>query len=375
MRLEAVNRELEAFSYSVSHDLRAPLRAISGFSQAVVEDYGPRLDDEGRRYLGLIQKSAHKMGQLIDDLLTFSRLSRREMTAEQIDMTALARTVFAEMAELAPERRIEFRAERVPPCRGDRAMLHQVLANLIGNAIKFTEPREEAVIEFGWREEDGAYYVKDNGVGFEMQVRRQALRRVPAPARGDGVRGHGRRPGAGAPHHLAPRRRGAGGGRGRPRRCILFHAARGMSDMANGEVEVVIIEDDPNDAELITRVLRKHHLANKLVLLKDGAEALDFLLGVGSPGPGAPQPRVVLLDLKLPKVDGIEVLRRLKGDERTRNIPVVVLTSSKEDYDLKATYELGVNSYITKPVKFEEFAEVVSELRLYWLLMNQVPRQ
>lgn len=148
-----------------------------------------------------------------------------------------------------------------------------------------------------------------------------------------------------------------------------------MSDMANGEVEVVIIEDDPNDAELITRVLRKHHLANKLVLLKDGAEALDFLLGVGSPGPGAPQPRVVLLDLKLPKVDGIEVLRRLKGDERTRNIPVVVLTSSKEDYDLKATYELGVNSYITKPVKFEEFAEVVSELRLYWLLMNQVPRQ
>lgn len=169
--LEAVNKELEAFSYSVSHDLRAPLRAISGFAQAVVEDYAPRLDEEGKRYLGLIQKNAHKMGQLIDDLLTFSRLGRQQMIATRVDMEALAKTVFEELAAQAPGRDIEFTIHPAPPVYGDQAMIRQVLANLFGNAIKFTRTREKASIEFGYQPElrKGAYYVKDNGVGFDMQ--------------------------------------------------------------------------------------------------------------------------------------------------------------------------------------------------------------
>ncbi len=147
--------------------------------------------------------------------------------------------------------------------------------------------------------------------------------------------------------------------------------------MNGGEVEIVIVEDDPNDAELITRVLRKHNLFNRLTLLKDGAEALDFFFGRGayaSQTAGTAQ-RVILLDLKLPKVDGIEVLQRLKSTEHTRNIPVVILTSSREERDLKDAYNLGVNSYVTKPIDFKEFAKAVAEMGMYWLLLNKTPMQ
>ena len=145
--------------------------------------------------------------------------------------------------------------------------------------------------------------------------------------------------------------------------------------MNGSEVEIVVVEDNPNDAELITRVLKKLGLADKCILLKDGVEALDFLLAQGSfadrSANGAP--KVVLLDLKLPKVDGIEVLRRLKSEERTRTIPVVALTSSTEQRDLKAAYELGVNSYVSKPIEFSKFAGIVAELGKYWLEVNRLP--
>jgi len=169
--LEAVNRELAAFSYSVSHDLRAPLRAISGFAQAAIEDCAPRLDDEGKRFLGLIQDNAHRMGQLIDDLLTFSRLGRQDLITAPVDLAALAQGVFEELAGPAPGRQMQFVAGALPPARGDKAMLRQVLMNLLSNAIKFTRPRAEAIIELGYAPvaDGGAYYVKDNGVGFDMR--------------------------------------------------------------------------------------------------------------------------------------------------------------------------------------------------------------
>jgi light-regulated signal transduction histidine kinase (bacteriophytochrome) len=169
--LEAVNKELEAFSYSVSHDLRAPLRAISGFAEAIMEDYAPRLDAEGKRYLGLIRDNAHQMGQLIDDLLAFSRLGRRQMAETRIDMAALARAVFDELAGLTPGRPIAFSIGPVPPAQGDGTLVRQVLVNLLSNAIKFTRTRAPAAIEFGYLPDSGAgaYYVKDNGVGFDMR--------------------------------------------------------------------------------------------------------------------------------------------------------------------------------------------------------------
>jgi CheY-like chemotaxis protein len=142
------------------------------------------------------------------------------------------------------------------------------------------------------------------------------------------------------------------------------------------EVEILLVEDNPTDAELTIRALTKHNLANKLVWVKDGAEALDFLFATGAytgRDVSCP-PKVVLLDLRLPKVEGMEVLRRVKEDERTRTIPIVVLTSSKEDKDIAESYKLGVNSFISKPVGFEEFAKTVSELGFYWLLVNRPPK-
>jgi len=143
------------------------------------------------------------------------------------------------------------------------------------------------------------------------------------------------------------------------------------------EVEIVVVEDDPNDAELILRVLKKHNLANKLVHLEDGAQALDYLLKKppSKRSNGANLPRVVLLDLKLPKVDGLEILRQMKADERAKKIPVVILTSSREDRDIVNAYALGVNSYVTKPIRFDEFAKVVSDLGMYWVLMNKAPNK
>lgn len=143
----------------------------------------------------------------------------------------------------------------------------------------------------------------------------------------------------------------------------------------NKQLEILLVEDNPHDAELAIRSLKKRNIANNLVHVADGQEALDFLFGTG-PHEGRDvqdQPKVVLLDLKLPKLDGIEVLRRIRGDARTRLLPVVVLTSSREESDVIQSYELGANSYIVKPVEFENFSEAVSKLGLYWLLMNELP--
>ena len=146
--------------------------------------------------------------------------------------------------------------------------------------------------------------------------------------------------------------------------------------MTIDEVEILLVEDNPNDVELTLRALKKRNLANKLHVVRDGAEALEFIFATGAYADRDidHQPRVILLDLKLPKVDGLEVLRKVKSDERTKVIPVVVLTCSKEERDMVESYKLGANSYITKPVDFDKFAQTVSELGYYWLLVNQPPR-
>ena len=132
-------------------------------------------------------------------------------------------------------------------------------------------------------------------------------------------------------------------------------------------VDILLVEDNPNDAELTMRALKKTNLGVRLSVARDGAEALDYLLGSG------PKPKVIFLDLKLPKIDGVEVLRRARADERTRSIPVVVLTSSQEERDISECYKLGVNSYVVKPVEFDKFYEAVADLATYWLVLNKSP--
>jgi len=144
--------------------------------------------------------------------------------------------------------------------------------------------------------------------------------------------------------------------------------------MSDSPIELLLVEDNPADQELTLHVLKRHNLANRVKIARDGAEALDFIFGPESGARGDEfRPRIILLDLKLPKVSGLEVLSRLKADPKTRDIPVVVLTSSRQDTDLARCYELGVNSYVVKPVDFGQFAEAVRQLGLYWLLLNQEP--
>ena len=140
--------------------------------------------------------------------------------------------------------------------------------------------------------------------------------------------------------------------------------------------EIILVEDNPSDADLIKRALNKNNVANKILHLKDGQEVIDYLFGEGQwkGRTTANTPKVNLLDLKMPKVSGIEVLKKIKSNEETRSIPVVILTSSKEDPDIKECYKLGVNSYVVKPVGFEEFSSTVAQLGLYWLLINQQPK-
>jgi len=147
--------------------------------------------------------------------------------------------------------------------------------------------------------------------------------------------------------------------------------------MSTPDKSILLVEDNPNDELLTLRALQKEHLTNEVIVVRDGAEALDYLFGTG-PFAGQHQrnmPQLVLLDLKLPKVDGLEVLRRLRDDPRTRRLPVVILTSSNEEKDLVTSYNYGANSYIRKPVDFEQFTEAVRQLELYWLILNEPPPQ
>jgi signal transduction histidine kinase len=168
-QLAAANKELEAFSYSVSHDLRAPLRSIDGFSLALLEDYAPRLDEEGKDHLQRIRAATQRMGMLIDDLLNLSRMTRAEIRKELVNLSTLAHSVAGGLQEAQPERRIEFRIEEDLEARADPHLLRVVLENLLGNACKFTSKRTSACVEFGKTHCNGnsAYFVRDNGAGFD----------------------------------------------------------------------------------------------------------------------------------------------------------------------------------------------------------------
>lgn len=171
VQLESANKELESFSYSVSHDLRAPLRAIDGFARIFTEDHAESLDDEGRRVLDVIRKNAQNMGQLIDDLLAFSRFGRKPMEATKIDMDGLAKIIAGELSPVTDPRASPFTIDPLPPAYGDSSLIRQVFVNLFSNALKYSRTKEAMQINVGSRSENGlnVYFVRDNGVGFDMQ--------------------------------------------------------------------------------------------------------------------------------------------------------------------------------------------------------------
>jgi len=170
-QLEAANKELEAFAYSISHDLRAPLRSIDGFSRILQDEYAPHLEAEAQRYLNIVRDNAQQMGHLIDDLLSFSRLSRKPLDKQRVDVNQLVRQALDEVRRAQPDRSVELISGDLPPCEADPALLKQVWVNLLSNAFKFTGKREQARIEIGGQpdQDQPVYFVRDNGAGFDMQ--------------------------------------------------------------------------------------------------------------------------------------------------------------------------------------------------------------
>ena len=171
-QLEAITKELEKFAYSVSHDLRAPLRALEGFSKILLEDYGDKLDEEGQRYLRIIDGSGQRMTRLLDDLLLLSRLARQEMKFSQVNMHKLVTSIWDELKSKCPTRQIDFKIDSLPQGCGDAALLRQIWTNLLDNAIKFTGSRERAKIEISGNPEPDylVYCINDTGVGFDMKA-------------------------------------------------------------------------------------------------------------------------------------------------------------------------------------------------------------
>jgi light-regulated signal transduction histidine kinase (bacteriophytochrome) len=170
-QLESANKQLESFTYSVSHDLRAPLRAIDGYSQIIMEDYSANLNDEAKELFSVIRQSTQRMNQLIEDLLTFSRVQRAEMEPNSIDMQSLVNTAFFELTAPKERERIDLQISELPCIHGDPTLMRQVWDNLIGNAIKFSSKKERAIIEIGSQTNDKEiiYFIRDNGAGFDMR--------------------------------------------------------------------------------------------------------------------------------------------------------------------------------------------------------------
>ena len=225
-QLNATNKELESFAHSVSHDLRAPLRGIDGWSLALLEDYGERLDDQGRGYLQLVRAETQQMGRLIDDLLKLSRITRAEMQLLPVDLTAMVNNIASRLQEERPDRRIQFIIQPALMADGDARLLEIALFNLLDNAVKFTGKQPQARIEFGEMDEGKAFFVRDNGVGFDMAYAPKLFGAFQRLHKTIGVSRYRDRPCNCAAHYPPPRWTHMGRGEDGSRGYLLLHPIR-----------------------------------------------------------------------------------------------------------------------------------------------------
>ncbi len=301
--LAALNKEMEAFSYSVSHDLRAPLRSMDGFSLSLLEDYGDKLDDEGRDSLVRIRNASQRMGRLIDELLGLARVTRTELKVRQVDLSAMVREIAESLQQRQPERSVQWQIDDGIEVRADRALLHIALQNLLENAWKFTARTDEPLIRVGTVEHEGqpACFVADNGVGFDMAY---ADRLFGAFQR---MHHENEFPGTGIGLAIVQRifhRHEAAhlGSLGAGPRAPLSTSSSGTHTMNDPDKVILLVEDNPDDEALTLRALRRSHLLNPIEVARDGVEALDFLFARNAHAARAaePLPTLVILDSSFP---------------------------------------------------------------------------
>ncbi len=284
LQLQEVNAEMEAFAYSISHDLRAPLRTMQGFAQALEEDYGDQLDEMAQEYIQYITEGAVQMDTLIADLLSYSRLTRVQIELQEVDLNSVVQEALKLLGAQIKEKHALVTIDTLPSVRAHRPTLIQVITNLISNAIKFVEPHIQPKVHIYAREQKKLVYlwVEDNGIG----------------------------------------------------------------------------------------------IVNPLQVVNDGDAAVLYLSGQAPYNNRDlhPLPVLVLLDLKLPRRSGSEVLTWLRQQPGLKRLPVVVLTASKEYIDINKIYDLGVNAYIVKPIAFNDLVEIVKTLNMHWIIFNEKPQ-
>jgi CheY-like chemotaxis protein len=294
-----------------------------------------------------------------------------------VSLEQVLREVLREVERDTDGRDIAWQVGELPTVHGDRAMLRIALGNLVANAAKFTRTRPRAEIEIGaqnGKPDEVVVFVRDNGVGFDMKYVGKlfgVFQRLHRPESFEGTGIASRRCSASSRATA-----GACGPKARSTAAPLSisRCRNSRGEAMNGLGRILLVEDDPKDVELTLTALEEYNLANEVVVVRDGEEALDYLHCRGNYRSRAKEnPAVMLLDLKLPKVDGLEVLKQIKSDEQLKLIPVVVLTSSHEEQDMMRSYTLGVNAYVVKPVDFHEFVNAVKELGVFWAVINQPP--
>lgn len=362
--LSAQGEELEAFAYTVAHDLRAPLRSISGFASAVTQDYAPLLDEDGRDMLGRIRASAERMDELIRDLLAYSHLGRAELRPGPVSLDGVFGSILAGLrAEVEAGGAEVDLAGPLGTVWGHEATVWQVAANLLGNALKFVAPGVRPRVRV-WAETRGGLrrvWVEDNGIGVDVRHEQRIFRVFERLHTLEAY------PGTGV--GLAIVRKGLERMNGR----VGVRPREGAAAVSGSSCRSL-----PGRRRERGRAARRGQRGRRAVHpagvwrhrpRRDAAGGARRRAGPGGTR-GAPPPDLVLLDLRLPRLGGLEVLAWLRAQAHLARVPVVVLTTSHEPRDVRGAYDVGATSYLVKPVNAEALRTLVQTLGLYWLRLN-----
>ncbi len=407
-RLEQSNRELQDFAYVSSHDLQEPLRKIQAFGDRLQAQCNGALGDEGRDYVLRMQKAAARMRNLIEDLLQFSRITTKAQPFAVVDLNRVVAEVLEDLEVRLETTGGGLSVGQLPTIDADPSQMRQLFQNLIGNALKFSRPDVPTAIDIraaGLGAIDG----RRSGAALRNhrdrqrhrlrhQIRPPHLRRVPTAARARSIRrlGHwsvdlSQNCRAARRNHYCRRparrrrhvRRDVAATSNQIRRPVSRAAGNRFANNRGGDtmpqrgrsIQLLMAEDDPDDRLLATEALQESRLANDLNTVEDGEELMDYLYRRNRYADPAtsPRPDLILLDLNMPRKDGREAAREIKSDPKLRRIPIVVLTTSRAEEDICRSYDLGVSSYITKPVKFEGLVEVMRTLGCYWFDIVELP--